>query len=85
MSRLHPIWLRFPGRLARHPLLRALLAVLGVAVLAGLLVFALAAGAAMIVAGLVLRLLFKRRQRAAPGVIEGEYEVVPASKLSLSR
>lgn len=85
MSRLHQIWLGFPAHLARHPFLRVLMAVLGVALLAALLVFALAAGAAMIFAGLVLRLLFKRRRCAAPGIIEGECEVVSARKLSLSR
>src|SRR3546814_6418668 len=53
----------FAPRKPRHPLLRALLGVVGVLLLAGLLVVGLFVGVAMLAGGLVVRLL---RQRGKP-------------------
>src|SRR3546814_1535227 len=53
----------FAPRKPRHPLLRALLGVVGVLLLVGLLVVGLFVGVAMLTGGLVMRLL---RQRGKP-------------------
>jgi len=68
----------FAPRKPRHPLLRALLGVVGVVVLAGLLVVGLFVGVAMLAGGLVMRLLRQRGKPVAQDarVVDGEYRVV---------
>lgn len=68
----------FAPRKPRHPLLRLLLGLVGVALLAVLLVVGLVVGAAMLTGGLLWRLL---RQRGKPvttdsRVVDAEYRVV---------
>lgn len=68
----------FAPRKPRHPLLRALLGVVGVLLLVGLLVVGLFVGVAMLTGGLVMRLL-RQRGRSVPRddrVVDGEYRVV---------
>lgn len=78
----------FAPRKPRHRALRILLAMLGVAVLAGLLVVGLVVGAAMLAVGLLSR-LWRRRGKpiaAAPTrTLEGEYRVVRKPMLSNAR
>src|SRR3546814_17327333 len=71
----------FAPRKPRHPLLRALLGVVGVLLLVGLLVVGLFVGVAMLTGGLVMRLLRQRGKpmARAPGGVEGEYRVVDKS------
>lgn len=66
---------RFAARRPRNPLIRALLALLGVALLLVLLVVGVVLGVAMVLGAWVWRALRQRgRPQAAPGrVIEGEY------------
>src|SRR3546814_11063426 len=68
----------FAPRKPRHPLLRALLGVVGVLLLVGLLVVGLFVGVAMLTGGLVMRLLRQRGKPMAqdPRVVDGEYRVV---------
>lgn len=69
----------FAPRKPRHPLMRLLFGLAGVALLAVLLVFGVVIGAAMLVAGLAIRLLAGRRGAAASGdgnVLNGDYRVV---------
>ena len=68
----------FAPRKPRHPLLRALLGVVGVVLLAGLLVVGLFVGVAMLAGGLAMRLLRQRGKPVAqdPRVVDGEYRVV---------
>ena len=68
--------LRAP-RKPRHPLARVALGLLGLGVLAVLVFFSVFVGAAMLGAGLVVRLL-RARKPAAPRerVIEGEFRAV---------
>lgn len=65
----------FEPRKPRHPLLRFVFGVVGLGLLALLVVFGVMVGAAMLVAGLVYRLL---QGRKAPDsrVVEAEYRVV---------
>jgi len=68
----------FAPRKPRHPLLRIAFALIGLALLAVLLVLGLFVGAAMVAAGLLIKLF---RQRGKPiaadkKVVEGEYRVV---------
>ncbi|WHZ19724.1 MAG: hypothetical protein OJF55_001873 [Rhodanobacteraceae bacterium] len=72
--------------LPRHPLLRALAVVTGAVLLAGLAAAGLLIGAATVaVAALVMlirRWLNARNPRTSdPGIIEGEFTVVPRSSL----
>ncbi len=72
--------------LPRHPLLRAMVLAAGAILLAGLIAMGLLIGAAVIaVAALVVlvrRWLNGRNRRPAePGIIEGEFTVVPRASL----
>lgn len=69
---------QLPPRHRRHPLLRIAMGILGLALLAVLVFFSVFVGAAMLVAGLLYRLLRKRRQAPARDarVVEGEFRVV---------
>jgi len=76
------------SRKPRNPLLRMLAGVVGLLVLGVMLVVGLFVGAAMLLAGVVLRLGRKRPQRAAQpqhDVVEGEYRVVGKSSLTQAR
>ena len=84
MSALHfrferPAFTRSGGApLRRNVVLRALMGVLGLALLAVLVFFSVFVGAAMVAAGLLLR-MWKRRgraQRAHAGTLDAEYRVV---------
>lgn len=77
----------FAPRKPRHPLLRIALGVLGVAVLCVLVFFSVFVGAAMIAAGLALKLLKSRGKPVAARarIVEGEYHVVRKPVLPLSR
>lgn len=70
----------FAPRKPRHPLLRVMLGLVGVALLAVLLVAGLFIGAAMILFGIARRLVLRRGPRAARAVdarvVEAEYRVV---------
>lgn len=70
----------FAPRKPRHPLTRVLFGLAGIAVLAVLLVFGVVIGAAMLVAGLAIRLLAGRSNPAAASrngtVLDGDYRVV---------
>ena len=72
----------FAPRKPRHPLLRALLGVVGVLLLAVLLAVGVVVGTAMLAGGLLVRLLRQRsKPMAAPGrVVDGEYRVVKAGQ-----
>jgi hypothetical protein len=77
----------FAPRKPRHPLTRLLFGLLGLVVLALLLVVGVFVGAAMLVGGLLVRLL---RQRGKPitarkRVVDGEYRVVPKAGQPLLR
>lgn len=78
----------FAPRKPRHRALRIFVALLGVAVLAGLLVVGVVVGAAMLGVGLLSR-LWRRRGKpiaAAPArTLEGEYRVVRKPALSNAR
>ena len=78
----------FAPRKPRHRALRVLLALIGVAVLAGLLVVGVVVGAAMLGVGLLAR-LWRRRGKpiaATPArTLEGEYRVVRKPMLSNAR
>ena len=69
---------QLPPRHQRHPLLRIAMGILGLALLAVLVFFSVFVGAAMLAAGLLYRLLRKRRQAPARDarVVEGEFRVV---------
>jgi len=75
----------FAPRKPRHPLLRLVFGVIGVALLAVLVVIGLFIGVAMLLAGAVLRLLRPRNSRAASvesgSVVQGEYRVIDKSAL----
>lgn len=77
----------FAPRKPRNPLLRLLLALVGLALLALLLVAGLAIGSLMLAAGL-LRRMFKpaaARPVADTRVVDGEFRVVRKPVLPLSR
>ena len=75
--RIHKIFINPP----RHPLLRALLVIAGSVLLIGLAAMGLLVGAAVIVVTtltvLVRGWLRSRRSSVDPGVIEGEFTVMP--------
>ncbi|MBP3984442.1 hypothetical protein J5837_08365 [Pseudoxanthomonas helianthi] len=76
----------FAPRKPRHPLLRLALGLVGVAVLCLLVVVGVFVGAAMIVGGLLFKLLRQRGQPVANSrVVEGEYRVLRKPVLPLSR
>ncbi|KAF1711338.1 hypothetical protein CSC70_05360 [Pseudoxanthomonas kalamensis DSM 18571] len=77
----------FSPRKPRHPLLRLLLGLVGVAMLGVLIVLGLFVGAAMLAGGLLYKLLRQRGQPIAqdPRVVEGEFRVVDKPALPLSR
>lgn len=83
-QRLHMVWGRFAPRRPRHPLMRVMVGLIGVAVLALLVVFGLFVGVAMLVltAGWKLsRMLASASQShavdaGATAAIDGEYAVV---------
>jgi len=70
----------FEPRKPRHPLTRVLFGLAGIALLAVLLVFGVVIGAAMLVAGLAIRMLAGRKAPAAAAgggaVLDGDYRVV---------
>ncbi|TWI06263.1 hypothetical protein IP90_00528 [Luteimonas cucumeris] len=68
----------FSPRKPRHPLLRIAFGLVGLALLVVLLVFGLFVGAAMVAAGLLLRVFRQRGKVVAAdrNVVEGEYRVV---------
>src|SRR5690554_8110672 len=70
----------FAPRKPRHPLTRLLFGLAGIALLAVLLVFGVVIGAAMLAAGLAIRLLAGRRGTASTSgggtVLDGDYRVV---------
>jgi hypothetical protein len=68
-------------RKPRHPLARVALGVLGLGLLAVLVFFSLFVGAAMVAAGLVVRLLRTRKPTARTRVIEGEFRAVRSRAL----
>ena len=81
---------RFAARRPRHPLMRVLVALLGISLLLVLLVVGAIVGTAMLLVGMVMRLLGQRGRPMAgrPGatkVVEGEYRVVEKSALPLGR
>jgi hypothetical protein len=68
----------FSPRKPRHPLLRIAFGLIGLALLVVLLVLGLFVGAAMVAAGLLLK-VWRRRGKPIAGdqrVVEGEYRVV---------
>jgi hypothetical protein len=77
----------FAPRKPRHPLMRVMFGLLGLVLLALLLVVGVFVGAAMLVGGLLVRLL---RQRGKPmstrkRIVDGEYRVVPKTGEPLLR
>lgn len=85
--RLHAL---LTPRKPRNPLLRVALGLLGLAVLALLVFVSVFVGAAMIAAGLVLRLWQSRgkpmaRDRTPARVVDAEYRVIGRSSLSAGR
>ena len=79
-ARLHAA---FTPRKPRHPLLRLALGLLGLGLLALLVVFGVFVGAAMLAAGLLLRLWKQRGKPIARdrNVVDGEYHVVHKPRL----
>lgn len=76
----------FAPRKPRHPLLRALLGVVGVLVLAALLVVGVVVGVAMLTGGMLVRMLRRRgKPVAASRVVDAEYRVVPKTGAPLLR
>lgn len=77
----------FAPRKPRHPLLRLLLGLVGVALLAVLLVVGVIVGAAMLAGGLLWRLLRQRGKPVATDkrVVDAEYRVVPKAGQPLLR
>lgn len=77
----------FSPRKPRHPLLRVMLGLLGVALLLVLLAVGLVAGTAMLAFGLLRRLLGRGGKPAAVEghVVDGEYRVVPKAGQPLLR
>ena len=90
MIRTRTLWRHLDGRNIRHPVLRVMFALIGVALLGMLLVMGVAVGLAMILFGLLQRTLGRRPTTSAPQagagtVIDGEFRVVDRNKASLAR
>ncbi len=83
-SRIHHF---FAPRKPRHRVLRAFFALFGLAVLAVLLVFSLAIGAAMLSAGLLYRLWHQRGKPIAKQTqtLDGEYRVLRKPMMTAGR
>ena len=81
--RLHPAF--FAPRKPRHPLLRLALGLVGLALLCLLLVIGLFVGAAMVVGGLLFKLMRPRRKPVDPRVVEAEYRVLRRPAVPLAR
>lgn len=77
----------FSSRALRNPVVRVLLAMLGLALLSVVLVFGVVVGTLMIGFGLLRRALSHKppATRNAGNVIDGEYRVVGDGKASLAR
>lgn len=80
----------FAPRKPRHPLLRIAFGLVGVALLAVLVVAGLFVGVAMLLGGVLLRLVRPRGKPVTPRaadarVVEGEYRVVGKSALPSGR
>ncbi len=76
---------QMPPRHRRHPLLRLLMGLLGLALLAALVVASVFVGAAMLAIGLVARLVRPRAAKAPSSqgrVVEGEYVVVDGTTVA---
>jgi len=80
-GRLHDA---FQPRKPRHRVLRAVLAVVGLAVLAVLIVAALVVGGSMLLVALAWRSL-RGPRKEPPAVLDAEYRVVPPPALPISR
>ena len=83
-TRLHGL---FAPRKPRNPVVRLLVGLVGLCVLAAMVVVGVFVGAAMLLAGVALRLLRSRGKPAARPrqVVEGEYRVVGKPGLPLAR
>lgn len=84
----HRLRAAFAPRKPRHPLLRLAFGLTGLALLVLLVFFSVFLGAAMIVTGLVYKLLVHRRkpvQVRANGVVDGEYRVLSRPRLPAAR
>ncbi len=80
----HRLRAAFSPRKPRHPLLRVAFGLAGLALLVLLVFFSVFVGAAMIVAGVVYKLVVHRRkpvQVREQGVVDGEYHVVSRPRL----
>jgi hypothetical protein len=77
----------FAPRKPRHRVLRVVLALFGIALLAVLLVIGLFVGAAMLIAGLMFRLLRLRGKpiAARTRTLEGEYRILRKPALGAGR
>ena len=73
-------------RRPRHPMLRWVLGLVGVALLLGLLFVSVFVGIAMLAVGLLVR-LWKQRHKpiARDNSIAGDYRVLPKAELPLAR
>ncbi|MGN6112573.1 MAG: hypothetical protein ACTHOC_06140 [Luteimonas sp.] len=83
---------QFPPRHRRHPLLRLLMGLLGLALLAVLVAASVFVGAAMLTVGLVARLLRPRGATRAPAqdtaqghVVDAEYTIVDGAAAANGR
>lgn len=85
-ARLHAV---FAPRKPRHPLARVFAGLVGIALLALLVVAGLFVGAAMLAAGLLLRLWKQRGKPVARAAransIDGDFRVVGKAQLPLAR
>ncbi len=88
----HRLRAAFAPRKPRHPLLRVAFGLAGLVLLVLLVFFSVFVGAAMIVAGLVYKLLVHRRKpvgvrgvAGAGSVMDGDYHVVRSPRLPQAR
>lgn len=82
---LHRIMAARPHK-PRNPVVKALLSVFGLFLLFGVCVFAIVAGAVMLVASFVLKRLGRKPARQPQtDALEGEYRVVQPSQITLPR
>ena len=73
-------------RRPRHPMLRWVLGLVGVALLLGLLFVSVFVGIAMLAVGLLVRLFKQRSRPVVPNdSIPGDYRVLPKAELPLAR